>query len=431
MLCVVATLLVSNLGGYSFFHGLWERQFTISIGSFTIKHTLHYWVNDGLMAIFFLGAGLEIKRELVSGQLSSYSRASLPIVAAIGGMVVPALIYVVLNIGGDYQGGWAIPMATDIAFALGVINLLGTRVPAAAKTFLVALAIVDDIGAVLVIALYYTSGIEVSALVGAGACMAALIGLNLLNIRSVYIYFFIGILLWYFLSLSGVHATIAGVLLAATLPAKPLLNTEDFKRVTQGVLSVMVDGKERDQQELTQEAVQVIERNCELAQTPLQRLSALIDAPVSFFILPFFAIVNTTILVELDTIQSLITKPALGILFGLGLGKMIGISGAVLLTLKLGWAQLPKNTNMKLLLSVSILGGIGFTMSIFIAELAFSSPANIGALPVAKLSILLASLLTGLLGFFLLRKHPVDEELKAQPTIVDEVIDAIKKKEKL
>jgi len=327
--------------------------------SIHLNYSILLWINDGLMAIFFLLVGLEIKREIVEGELSSPKKASLPILCAIGGAVVPAIIYLSLNAGKDTSTGWGIPMATDIAFALAVINLLGNKIPSSLKIFLAALAIVDDLIAILVIALFYSSGIDVTYLMYAGAGLAILIAMNRMNIQNPYLYLIPGVFIWYFVHHSGIHATIAGVLVAMTIPT-----------------------------------------NDTAVESPLERLEHALVKPVNFFIIPLFAFANTNITLESNMINGLTNSLGLGIGLGLLVGKPIGILVTSYLCSKLKISSLPLGANWMHIFGVGLLAGIGFTMSIFIGILSFASPIYVAE---AKLSILITSLLAGIIGFIVLR----------------------------
>lgn len=341
----------------AYFHAL-----HVEIGPLSIQH----WINDALMALFFLLVGLEIKREMVDGQLSSWPRRILPGGAALGGMIVPALIYTIFNGANPSTAhGWAIPAATDIAFALGVLSLLGPRVPVTLKVFLAALAIIDDLGAVVVIALFYTTGLDLLALGGAGIVFAALLGLGRLRVNSLAPYLLLGAALWVFVFLSGVHATIAGVLLALTIPIKK----------TPG----MPEAPE--------------------TESPLHRLEHLLHRPVSFGIVPIFGFANAGLSFAGVTFVSLSEPVTLGVGLGLLVGKMIGIFASVWLMVKAGVADLPSSAGWGQTFGVALLCGIGFTMALFVSLLAFDDPV---AQDNAKLGILAGSALAGFAGYLVL-----------------------------
>jgi Na+:H+ antiporter, NhaA family len=373
-----------------------------NIGSWTLEMTLHHWINDGLMTLFFFVVGLELKREILTGELAHLSNAALPIGAAIGGMVVPALIYFAINPEGDAARGWAIPMATDIAFAVGALALLAARVPKALITFLVALAIVDDLGAVMVIAVFYTDTISFGPLLAAGGLFVLLLVFNKIGIRKPTPYFVVAVFLWYALLQSGVHATLAGILGALSVPAIPKYNPERFSEHVRDLMrrfdvshqpgkSIMTNDKLRA-------VVQTLENGVHSVETPLQRLEHVWHMPVAYLVIPIFALANAGIPLEFGSLGDTLAHPVmLGISLGLVLGKFIGITGVCWLLLKLGVAVLPKDTRFSQIAGVSLLAGIGFTMSIFVAQLGFS--ANEDLLLMAKTGILAASLLAGAAGF--------------------------------
>jgi NhaA family Na+:H+ antiporter len=371
---------------------------------------LHHWINDGLMAVFFLLVGLEIKREVVLGELNNAKKAALPIMAAVGGMLVPALIYVAMNAGRPSVDGWAIPMATDIAFSLGVLALLGTRAPLALKVFLAALAIVDDLGAVLVIALFYSKEINVQALQTGGLIFLALIVFNALRVRNLVPYVVLGFLLWLMFLKSGVHATIAGVLLATTIPTRVKLDAAEFYERGQRYLNKFREGGKPNEAEVILNedqvsAIDAIEQSCEQVQMPLQRLEHNLHTPVNFVIMPVFALANAGVALGGVGLQSLAAPVTSGVVLGLFIGKAVGISLFSWIGVKLGIAALPRRVTWSHVVGVAFLGGIGFTMSLFIAGLAFgASELNDGA----KLGILLGSALSGVTGALLIvrtRRH--------------------------
>jgi NhaA family Na+:H+ antiporter len=344
----IISLTLANSAFQETYLGFWENKF----GGLTLEH----WVNDALMAIFFLLIGLELKREFQIGELSSLKKAALPIFSALGGMLVPALIYLFYNFQQPTANGFGIPMATDIAFALGVLSLLGKRVPLALKVFLTALAVIDDLGAILVIALFYTKTIIWSNLAASLGLFVLLLVFNKLKVKSLLIYIPVGIIMWYFMHHSGIHATITGVLLAFALPTKPTKKLASPAEITQRFLHF----------------------------------------PVPFVILPLFALVNTAISINDDWLTSLTSPASQGIAVGLVIGKTLGVFLFSWLAIKIGFAEKPTGVNWKQLFGVGILGGIGFTMSIFVTLLAFDSPTLINN---GKLAILFSSLVAGLIGY--------------------------------
>ncbi len=400
---LVIALVWANSAWAEGYEHLWHTPIGLQIGPYDITRSLHFWINDGLMTIFFFVVGLEIKREILTGELASIRKASLPIFAAIGGMIVPGLIYYVFNAGKESAAGWGIPMATDIAFALGVLSLLGNKVPLALKVFLAALAIVDDMGAVVLIAVFYTSDISWMAL-GIGAALYAVLWLiNLLSIRYLLLYYILGLGMWLALMKSGVHPTIAGVLAATAIPARPRIRKEDFISANGELMGEYESTREMDDdneaEEARQEIVHAIEANCESVQTPLQRLERTLHLPVSFLIMPIFALSNAGIHIDTGMASHLADPIGLGIALGLFLGKSLGITFFVWLSVKARLTTLPIGVRWMHIFGVAFLGGIGFTMSIFIANLAFTNPA---LLPEAKLAILVGSLASSIAGIVLL-----------------------------
>jgi Na+:H+ antiporter, NhaA family len=366
---------------------------------FDLFGKLLFWINDGLMALFFLLVGLEIKRELVLGELSTRQKAALPVIAAAGGMIAPALIFVAFNQNSGAIRGWGVPMATDIAFALGALALLGSRVPYALKVLLAAIAIADDLGAVLVIALFYTSSLHWGAVLGMAACMAVLILMNRAVVRSPMAYMAVGVVLWIFTHESGVHATISGVLLAIAVPTRVYLSPTEFLREARAHLKEFEDSCEGEERALMTEdrqvALHALEKSCELAQMPLERIEDALGPWVRYGIMPLFALANAG--VPLVGIGSELGSPAaLGVILGLCVGKPLGITLASWVSVKLGWAKLPAGVRWRQLAGVGVVAGIGFTMSLFIANLAGFTPEG---LRVVKAAVLLASVLSGVLGY--------------------------------
>lgn len=399
---IIALFLANGLFAETYLHFI-HTPVNVSIGSWEIKMSLHHWVNDGLMALFFFVVGLELKREILVGELSDLRQAALPIIAAIGGMVMPALIYLAFNPEGDAARGWGIPMATDIAFAVGALVLLAGRVPKALITFLIALAIADDLGAVLVIALFYTQALAIDWLLAAVALVVILLTFNFAGIRKVIPYFVVAVLLWYALLQSGVHATLAGVLGAFTVPARSKYDPSLFADLVNQQIDRFIASRQQDDSVMTNEKLHSVVQNLEESvlgvQTPLQRLEHIWHLPVAFIVIPIFALFNAGIPLQAGSLTETLTHPVmLGVTFGLLFGKFIGITGACWLALRLGVGQLPGGTRFSQIAAVSVLGGIGFTMSIFISELGFADQPEY--LLMAKTGVLAASLLAGMLGFF-------------------------------
>ena len=359
MICVAISLFIANSGFKEEFSNFLATDFGFTFADSSYTFTVSAWINDALMAVFFLLVGLEIKRELVEGELSSARKAALPVVAALGGMLVPAFIYFMLNRGSETASGWGIPMATDIAFALAVIAILGKSVPTSLKVFLAALAIVDDLGAILVIALFYTNEVHTEYLLMAAGIIVLLLAFNFFNIRPLFFYLIPGVALWYFIHHSGIHATIAGVLLALTIPT----NTTN-------------------------------------RESPLEKLEHLLNGPVNYFIMPLFALANTNITFQKEMLTGLISPLGTGILIGLFVGKTVGVTLFSWLAVKLKLGSLPSGSGWKHIIGLGMLAGIGFTMSIFISLLSFSDDMHVTE---AKFAILCASVISGLIGFIYLK----------------------------
>lgn len=360
---VMAMIMANNETAYSFYQAFLAIPVEVHVGALRIDKDVLNWINDALMAAFFLYVGLEVKKELVEGSLSSIRQAVFPVVAALGGIIVPALLFLLLNQQDSMtQEGWAIPVATDIAFALGVLALLGNRVPAALTVFLMALAIIDDLGAIIIIAIFFTSELSLLSLVVAAAAISALVLLNRLGVRRLDVYLVVGLILWTAVLKSGVHATLAGAVIGLCIPLKS------------------IDG-----------------------YSPATTLEHTLKPWVVFLILPLFAFGNAGIAFNSITLDGFIEHSTLplGIVAGLLLGKPIGISLFCWVAVKLNWARLPRGVNFKQVMATGVLCGIGFTMSIFIATLAFTDPELID---MAKLGILAGTILSAVVGYCLLRK---------------------------
>ena len=406
--CAALAMAWANSPWEHSYRALWETELTLGLGSLSARLALHHVINDGLMAVFFFLVGLEIKREILVGELATPRRAALPVAAAVGGMVVPALLFTLVNLGGEGTRGWGIPMATDIAFALGVLALLGSRVPSSLRVLLSALAIADDLGAVLVIALFYTAAVSWGAMAAAGGLLVLSIGANAAGVRAAWVYALIGMALWVAVLLSGVNATVAGVLLALTIPSRTRVDEAAFLRGARAALGDFHDARDPELTVLSsrahQAALRRLETLTEQAQAPLARLEHGLHAVVTFGIMPLFALANAG--VSLRAGGEMLTSPVtVGVLVGLLLGKPLGITVASWGAVRSGLATLPTGVTWRTLHGVAWLGGIGFTMSLFIAGLAFGAyPALLTA---AKLGILLASVLAGLVGWALLRRTGV------------------------
>lgn len=359
IICVVISILIANTSLGASFNNFLNTQIGFSASSLHLKYSALSWINDGLMAIFFLYVGLEIKREIIDGELKSIKQASLPIFAALGGMLAPALLFALINLGSETSTGWGIPMATDIAFAIGILSVLGNRVPNSLKIFLTALAIVDDLGAILVIAVFYTADLHFTYLLFAAGVFAFQLALNYFGVKKLVYYIIPGMVLWYFIHHSGIHATIAGVLTAIAIPSTSTKN----------------------------------------AHSPLEKLETLLSNPVSYLIMPLFAFANTNITFESEMLKGLTNPLGLGILAGLVVGKPLGITLASWVAIKLKFAKKPRAASWKQITGVSMLGGIGFTMSIFVSILSFATP--LFQLE-AKFSILIASIISATAGYMFL-----------------------------
>lgn len=424
--CTVLALAIANSPlGEPYAH-LLHTYMGFSFGQWELKLTLHHWINDGLMWMFFFLVGLEIKREVLLGELAVPKQAILPILAAIGGMVFPALFYFLVNGTGPGVDGWGVPMATDIAFAVSALVLLGTRIPKGLVMFLVALAIVDDLGAVVVIAIFYTDDLSLGALGIAFALFAVLLVFNRLGIRNPLPYFLVGALMWLAMLASGVHATVAGILTAWAIPASSRFDVNHFGQMIQAMgkrfeeRSASADRCAMlDDEQQRRGVVQSLLNGVHMIETPLQRLEHSLHIPVAFLVLPVFALANANIPIEFSAIPRLLEEPVtLGIMLGLVLGKLVGIAGVSLLAVRLGIGQLPLGTGPMHIIGVALLGGIGFTMSIFIAELAFAGQQE--SLILAKTGVLFASLIAGVAGFLWLRffTQPANHlDAKASPAV--------------
>ncbi len=403
----VLAMIFANSALSEAYHNFWSKYIYIGIDDFVIKKSLLHWINDGLMSMFFFLVGLELKRELMHGELASFKSALLPVAAAIGGMLFPALIYYMFTQGTDAVSGWGIPMATDIAFALGILYLLGDKVPLSLKIFLTAVAIVDDLGAVLVIALFYTSEISMNNLATGGFFLLILFTANKLGIRNTLFYAVMGIGgLWLAVLLSGVHATIAAVLAAFTIPTNKKVNTSLFLRKVRQLTSKIKRLKQKsindphEDFDKISENIEKFSMLTEDATPPLQRLEHALHPFVSFVVLPIFAFANAGVTIDVESFSYFLSPITLGVALGLIVGKITGIYLFVRLTLFFKLCALPDGVNLKHILGVGILASIGFTMSLFITELAFESDIYHTQ---AKIGILVASFIAGLGGFMYLK----------------------------
>jgi NhaA family Na+:H+ antiporter len=398
----VVALVLANSGARDAVHHLWETKISLDLGFVSVSKSFHHWVNDGLMALFFFVVGLEIKRELLHGHLSDRKRAALPAMAALGGMAGPALVYVAFNLGGGPGArGWGIPMATDIAFALGVLGLLGRGVPAQLRIFLLALAIVDDLGAIMVIAVFYTETILPGAL-GAGAVVLAVMMLmRSLGVRAPMAYAVPGFFFWLAILQSGVHATLAGVVLGLLTPASHYYGDKDTVALGRSLLDRFEKAVARDDHNDAEATLGQLEELVVGTESPLERLERKVHPWTAILVLPLFALVNAGVPISPASLAEAARSPvALGIVAGLILGKLAGVFAASWIAVKLGVASLPEGVRWSHIAGVSLLAGIGFTVSLFIADLAFTDPAMVNT---AKVGILVASALAGVGGFLVLK----------------------------
>lgn len=401
--------LIAMVWANSFLAGayfdLWNIHISLGIGSHAIDMSLGHWINDGLMALFFLLIGLEIKREMMVGELSSLRQAAFPVVAAIGGVTLPAIFYILINLQqGGQMSGFAIPMATDIAFVLGFLLILGSRVPLSLKIFITSIAVVDDLVAIAVIAIFYTGSIDFASLGYAAIVIAALVVMNRTGIKKLLPYLMLGIVLWFFVQASGIHATIAGVALALTIPVRSRISGSqflnvcsvelaDFKQEEDNSESILLTSRQQDALEEVQDAYDAV-------QNPLVRLEHQLHPFSAFIVMPIFALANAG--VQISGVEFSILQPVtLGIIVGLVFGKPLGIIGFTYLASRFGWVKKPDTLSWKHIIGAGLLCGVGFTMSIFITNLAFEDAAMIS---LAKLAIVACSLLMGIIGVLYLRR---------------------------
>ncbi|HVD96603.1 MAG TPA: Na+/H+ antiporter NhaA [Cytophagaceae bacterium] len=406
LLLIAATfvaLIVANSGiGESFVH-FWETPLFIGAGELIFQFSLEQFINDGLMTIFFIVVGLEIKRELIAGELSTKEKAMLPVVGALGGMLAPALIFTIFNIGRSELSGWAIPTATDIAFSLTVVSLLGKKVPLSLKVFLTALAVVDDLGAIVIIAIFYSQETQWLYLFYSFIVIVVLVFMNRKDVRNIYAYMFVGVFLWIFLHHAGIHATISGVILALTVPFRYKNYEKIFNEKTEQLIAnakalqspeAQQDHASRDQ------AIEEMQKLSTTMEAPLNNMLYLLAGFSSFVVMPLFALSNAGVRLDFNALSDLGSTMSLGIIFGLLLGKPIGITLFTFITSKLKITNIPAGVKWSHLFSVNILAGIGFTMSIFVTKLAYTDKTLIET---AKFSIIIASFLAGFIGYLVLR----------------------------
>lgn len=417
-ICAILAMLIANSPLSTYYFHFWELDFGISIGEKFIGMSLHHWLNDVFMSFFFLVVGLEIKKEFLFGELRGFKRAAFPVLAALGGMIAPGIIYFSLNAGTPSQSGFGIPMATDIAFALGVMMLLGKRVPVALKVFLVTLAVADDLGAIIVIGVFYTSNFSIAWFLASAAILGVLIALNKLDVRILCPYLILGVGLWFAVHNAGIHATIAAVALAFTIPVKPKLSSQDYAENLAKTHAQNFAAVDKNRENILLDSGQLetldsVIKDSKIVQNPLLRLEHTLHPWSNLFIMPLFGFANAGVNIGGD-INLGIDNIMLGIILGLVLGKPIGITTFTFLCDKLGIAQKPSSVSWINILGAGMLGGIGFTMSIFVSNLAFTATASTD---LAKLSILIASSLAGILGaIFLIVEYHIESRHKNAKT---------------
>lgn len=426
----IAALVWANSPWHEAQASLWDTVLTIHLGELAhIDLTLVEWVNDALMAIFFFLVGLEIKRELVHGELRDPKKAALPAIAAVGGMVFPAAIFMFFNAGGDGFDGWGVPMATDIAFAVAVVSLVGNRVPAAAKVFLLTLAIADDIGAIIVIAVFYTSGLSLGWAAVSVATLAAVELCKRMHVRAMPVYFTLALVAWFAFHETGIHATLAGVILGLMTPAWPFYNPEHFRDDLDAALvhgaEVPAEGEEYADDIYDIEAARLseIDRLVRETQSPLDRLAGKLELWVAFLIVPLFAFSNAGVRLSSEALDGILSNDVvLGIALGLVLGKTVGVFAFTLIGEKLGIGRLPAGVTYRTVLGLAITAGVGFTVALFVASLAYE-PGSL-TLDSAKIGILAGSLISGIIGYTFMRFSPAPAPQEAQhparePALVD------------
>ena len=400
----IIALIWANSRWYLIYEQLWQTQLTLSLGGLEFSKSLLHWINDGLMAIFFFLIGLEIKREMLVGALSSFRQAILPVVAALGGMVIPALIYLVFNAGTAGQPGWGIPVATDIAFALGILALLGDRVPTSLKVFLTAVAVADDIGAIIVIALFYASDIHWISVLVCGVLLFVLITMNRIGIKNYMAYSSAGIILWLVFMNTGIHATVAGVIVAMTIPVQNTCKSHRFIEEAHIALKTFVEAHHKNGDILCNRrkisAVQDLKNLCNHVESPLLRIEHALHPWVMCFIMPLFALANAGVSLQGDFSQAIGHSVTLGVILGLVFGKQLGIYLATQLMFKSGLSPRPRDVSNLQIYGVCCLGGIGFTMSLLITSMAFTDPT---LLFLSKVGIIIGSAAAGVIGWLILK----------------------------
>jgi len=400
LVCAIVALLWANSPWSQSYFALRDTSVAFQIGTFALSLDLQHWINDGLMAVFFFVVALEIKRELIYGDLSESRKAALPVAAALGGMIVPAGIYFVLNVGENGAAGWGIPMATDIAFAVAILALLGNRVPSHLRMFLLTFAIADDVGSILVIAINYTTDFSTAAMGVAIAVLGLILAMRWLGFRSTLAYAFPAVIFWAAMLKSGVHATIAGVILGVITPAKPLGRKSAFFEAVQDALPNLRDSLDKEESERSEIVLGRIEELARQTESPLERLERMVHPWSSYLVLPVFALINAGVALSGDFIRQAFTSAVtLGVMAGLLIGKPVGATGVAWLAVRLGWAVLPGGLSWRHITGAGLIGGVGFTVALFIAELAFTEEVLVED---AKVGVLFASLIAALGGYLFL-----------------------------
>lgn len=400
VVCAIVALGWANSPWSQSYFSLRDTPVSFQIGTFSIAMDLQHWINDGLMAIFFFVVALEIKRELVFGDLSETRKAALPVVAAAGGMILPAALYLLLNFGGEAAAGWGIPMATDIAFAVAILALLGRRVPSQLRIFLLTFAIVDDVGSILVIALYYTAYFSLPAMGLAAAILGLMFAMRWLGFHSTLAYVFPALCFWVAMLESGVHATIAGVILGVITPAISPGRKSTFVKAVRESLPEVRDSLDREDSERNEIMIGRIEELARQTESPLERLERLVHPWTSYLVLPIFALVNAGVALSAEFIRHAFTSTVTwGVMLGLMVGKVVGVTGFAWLAVRLGWATLPGGVAWRHIAGAGLIGGVGFTVSLFITGLAFSEDLMIEE---AKVGVLAASLMAAVGGYLFL-----------------------------
>lgn len=400
LVCAIVALVWANSPWSQSYFALRDTPVILQIGTFVLSLDLQHWINDGLMAIFFFVMALEIKRELIYGDLSEARKAALPAVAALGGMILPAGIYLVFNVAGKGAAGWGIPMATDIAFAVAILALLGERVPSQLRMFLITFAIADDVGSILVIAINYTAHFSTVAMEVAIAVLGLMLAMRWLGFRSILAYVFPAIIFWVAMLKSGVHATVAGVILGAITPAKSPGSKSAFIEALQDMLPNVRDSLDKEESERAEVVLGRIEELARQTESPLERLERMVHPWVSYLVLPVFALVNAGVAFSGEFIRQAFTSSVtLGVMLGLIVGKIVGVTGFAWLAVRLGWAALPVGVGWRHIVGAAMIGGVGFTVALFITGLAFSEKVLVEE---AKVGVLFASLIAALGGYLFL-----------------------------